>query len=229
MAITNGILCIDGGLQTVNFSGQSISTGSFITATNGTDPDPLQNTQSCFEIYAGDEPSGDFTASTESYTSCYECLVNNYTIVSLVDCLTSSLTLNVDISQFGYIPALNSVIFGTITSPIGSRTEGTYTDCFTISDIQQYSENEYVNTYEPDLSTIDQIIHSNYSLENGCNECLNGFSAGTEYNSCNICWDGTGYTSTIVSPPHPTWTNGQGQVVVQLNAVALGGPNGLNN
>ena len=226
----NAILCSDNTPQSVDFSGQSINIGTFISATNGTDPDPLQNTQSCFEISGADEPGGDFTASTESYTSCYECLVNNYTVVTLVDCLTNSLTLVMDISQFGHIPTLNSVIFGTITSPIGSRTEGTYTDCFQITLITQYSENEYVNTYLPDLSTIDQIIHSNFSIENGCNECLYGFSAGTESTICVVCCPcTTGETITSVSAPHPTWTNGQGQVVVQLNAITLGGPNGLNN
>jgi len=29
--------------------------------------------------------------------------------------------------------------------------------------------------------------------------------------------------------PHPVWTNEYGTAVTQLNAVALGGPNGLNN
>lgn len=54
-------------------------------------------------------------------------------------------------------------------------------------------------------------------------------SAGTETEICNVCWDGTGYTTTIVIPPHPQWTNEQGRTVIQLNAVTLGGQNGLNN
>jgi len=51
-------------------------------------------------------------------------------------------------------------------------------------------------------------------------------SAGTEYNVCVI--DCSGNTITI-TPPHPTWTNEQGHAVVLLDAIVLGGINGLNN
>jgi hypothetical protein len=56
------------------------------------------------------------------------------------------------------------------------------------------------------------------------------YSAGTESTICVICCPCTnGATITSVIPPHPTWTNTQGDVIVQLNAITLGGPNGLNN
>jgi hypothetical protein len=55
-------------------------------------------------------------------------------------------------------------------------------------------------------------------------------SANTESTICVICCPCTpSETITIVNPPHPTWTNGQGQAVIQLNAITLGGSNGLNN
>jgi len=50
-------------------------------------------------------------------------------------------------------------------------------------------------------------------------------SSGTEYTFCQIC---NGVLITV-SPPHPVWTNNEGRDVIQLNAVALGGFNGLNN
>jgi hypothetical protein len=50
-------------------------------------------------------------------------------------------------------------------------------------------------------------------------------SAGTEYFICTIC-DGV---ATQVAPPHPVWANNQGIDVILLDAVALGGLNGLNN
>jgi hypothetical protein len=50
-------------------------------------------------------------------------------------------------------------------------------------------------------------------------------SAGTEYFICEIC-DGV---ATQVAPPHPVWTNNQGLDVILMDAVALGGSNGLNN
>lgn len=54
---------------------------------------------------------------------------------------------------------------------------------------------------------------------------LSPISAGTEYFFCTIC-DGV---ATQVAPPHPVWTNNQGLDVILMDAVALGGPNGLNN
>jgi hypothetical protein len=120
-------------------------------------------------------------------------------------------------------------VFNMTITNVGGRNEGTYSGCFYITEIRQYSTNEY-NTLIEDFFTIDEILFSNYSLENGCNECLNGFSAGTESTICVVCCPcTTGETITSVVPPHPTWTNGQGQAIVQLNAITLGGPNGLNN
>lgn len=59
---------------------------------------------------------------------------------------------------------------------------------------------------------------------------MSSLSSNTESTICVICCPcTTGETITIVSPPHPEWTNTQGQAVVQLNAVTLGGPNGLNS
>jgi len=54
------------------------------------------------------------------------------------------------------------------------------------------------------------------------------FSAGTEYTVCNICEGPSGYTSTLITPPHPTWTRPDGNAVVLLDAVQLGGMFGLN-
>ena len=55
---------------------------------------------------------------------------------------------------------------------------------------------------------------------------LDPLSAGTEYNVCVI--DCSGNTISI-TPPHPTWTNEQGHAVVLLDAIVLGGINGLNS
>ena len=55
---------------------------------------------------------------------------------------------------------------------------------------------------------------------------LDPLSAGTETKICII--DCSGNTITII-PPHPTWTNEQGKAVVLLDAVVLGGINGLNS
>ena len=57
------------------------------------------------------------------------------------------------------------------------------------------------------------------------NEGLNPISANTEYFMCISC---SGETKTI-SVPHPTYSNGRGRDIIQLNAISLGGENGLNN
>ena len=50
-------------------------------------------------------------------------------------------------------------------------------------------------------------------------------SSGTATDICIIC---SGVTS-LEPAPHPIYTNGGADVVVQLNMITLGGPNGLNN
>ena len=222
----NANYCITSlGSENIDFSAQSISIGSYITATSVVPPNPAIDIFYCFEIIGLDNPGLGYTATTSVYSSCYECLIDNYTIVTLSGCASSFLLQpQFDLSQFGFIPTLGDIYYLQITN-VGSANEGTYTECFTVSSIEQLTETDY-NSNITEYFTIDRIIFSNYST---CEECLNGFSAGTETNVCNICWDGSGYTVSVVSNiPHPTWTNAQGQAVVQLNAITLGGMNGLN-
>jgi hypothetical protein len=62
----------------------------------------------------------------------------------------------------------------------------------------------------------------------GCAECFteNTIEANPEYVLC--VFDCSGNTVTL-DLPHPVWTNNYGMNVVQMNAVALGGIDGLNN
>jgi hypothetical protein len=95
-------------------------------------------------------------------------------------------------------------------------------------EIQFGSETPFCATFTGLTSTGE----TNYSYVSGpflsCEDCENPppISAGTEYNVCVI--DCSGNTVSI-TPPHPTWTNEQGHAVVLLDAIVLGGPNGLNN
>jgi hypothetical protein len=68
-------------------------------------------------------------------------------------------------------------------------------------------------------------INPSYLFPN-VEEALAPFSAGTEYKECIIDCNGN---PTSMSPPHPTWLNDQGKAVVLLDAVVLGGMNGLNS
>jgi len=58
-----------------------------------------------------------------------------------------------------------------------------------------------------------------------CEECNQPLSGGSEYIGCYTC---SGDTQTV-ELPHPTWTNLSGKAVVQMDAVQLGGINGLNS
>ena len=91
-----------------------------------------------------------------------------------------------------------------------------------------------LDSYVPFCATFTGLTstgETNYHYFSGpslsCEDCENlPISAGTEYNVCVI--DCSGNTVSI-SPPHPTWTNEQGHAVVLLDAIALGGMNGLNS
>jgi hypothetical protein len=57
------------------------------------------------------------------------------------------------------------------------------------------------------------------------------YSAGTFVSYiCQECTSGGTQTSTIArNTPHPSFTNSQGDEVIQKQMVVIGGPNGLNS
>ena len=59
-------------------------------------------------------------------------------------------------------------------------------------------------------------------------EALAPLSAGTETKICVVSNCDPSVT-VLIDVPHPTYLNEYGKAVVQLNAVALGGVNGLNS
>ena len=75
------------------------------------------------------------------------------------------------------------------------------------------------------------------TIFDSCYECTTLFdyesprSAYTEQIICLQVCDGISGSTIVVAvnPPHPVWTDNYGTEVTQLNAVTLGGINGLNN
>lgn len=62
-------------------------------------------------------------------------------------------------------------------------------------------------------------------------QALAPLSAGTEYKVCVWCCACSASPNESlfkVVPPHPIWTNERGKDVMLLDAIVLGGPNGLN-
>lgn len=56
------------------------------------------------------------------------------------------------------------------------------------------------------------------------------FSSGTESFICSVCCPcTTGETATNKIAPHANYSNGQNEVVIQLNTITIGGFNGLNS
>jgi hypothetical protein len=95
-------------------------------------------------------------------------------------------------------------------------------------EIQYGSETSFCATF----SGLSSTGVTNYHFYDGpfldCENCISPppISAGTETIVCVI--DCSGNTTTII-PPHPTWTDGYGNAIVLLNAIELGGMNGLNS
>jgi hypothetical protein len=221
------ILCIDGSQVKLNYNSLPVQVGQFWSAWDNLD-EPELAIRTC--VVAGDEQSiGATLTAVTQYNSCYECFTDNFTTVRLSPCdenLGLPDSVDIDIVQFGFIPIEQQIFYLEFTST-GRTNNGTWIGCYRVEGITQNSESDY-NSLE--LSTIDQIIHSNFSLENGCNECLYGFSSGIESTICEICCPcTTGETVNSVSVPHPTYSNGQNQSIIQLNAITIGGFNGLNN
>lgn len=91
-------------------------------------------------------------------------------------------------------------------------------------------------SYVPFCATFTGLTltgETNYSYVSGpfsnCEDCenqvLTTISAGTEYIGCYTC---DGVTQTIILP-HPVWTDLTGNDVILMDAVQLGGMNGLNS
>jgi len=83
---------------------------------------------------------------------------------------------------------------------------------------------------ECSFSNITSLTYPNSSFAT-CEICNQPLSAGTEYSVCVVCSPCGSCSGTVTSvpAPHPTWTDPSGKSIVLLDAVTLGGPNGLNN
>jgi hypothetical protein len=135
-----------------------------------------------------------------------------------------------------------------LTLPIGVRAINCSTGQYSVFNLTQedYVRNHYskefnvfktngecyfiANSCPQQPTGITSTITNYYDICFECTPTDPPRSAGTESTICVICYDVlSGETATSVSPPHPVWTDSRGIAVTQLNAIALGGMNGLNN
>jgi hypothetical protein len=145
------------------------------------------------------------------YTDCCECLsgFTDSLNFKFIRCGTSSEEISIEATDFcseygvpttGITYEIQNGLFGT---PF----------CATFSELSPTGETNYHFYDGPFLD---------------CENCISPppISAGTETIVCVI--DCSGNTTTI-TPPHPTWTDGYGRAIVLLDAIELGGMNGLNS
>ena len=151
------------------------------------------------------------------FSSCCECYLSGtpYQSLLFIECITDEY-FYVDISTFctdyGDVPNF-SQIWKFLNLETGE---------FRCGQFLGLSETTGVTFFSP------------VEIFENCYSCLRGtttYSAGTEYTVCVICEDccASGTTATTVNPPHPTWTRPDGNAVVLLDAVQLGGMFGLNS
>ena len=148
-----------------------------------------------------------------SYSTCLGCIQSNGGSFNFESCVDPLGTLDIDVLSSTIVPQSNEVY--------NLLTTGGTSGCFTF--------NDWVSIASP----TDGLI----SIEGGYVDCTQCTvlslpqSANTEVFVCEyICvTGGTGSSVVVVTPPHPQYSNTQGNPVTQLNMVVLGGPNGLNN
>ena len=187
---------------TYNISGTTFSEGEIIGFYIGED---------LFCGVVGQETNDPITTLSlydSTFTDCCECL----------SAITDSFNLRFIGCDDGTIYDIDATNFcNSHGTPLTGRTY----------EIQFGSDTPFCATFEDITSTGE----TNYFYASGpyseCNNCGQEppRSANTETILCVVC---SGETSTVI-PPHAIYTDAQGVAVTQLNTVALGGPNGLNN
>lgn len=151
-------------------------------------------------------------AFVSAYTTCLECIQTTGGVFEFENCTNPLDTPTIDVDQFSIVPQLNQV-YSILTS------SGTL-NCFTSTGYVSGSASEGLVSIEGPYVDCPQ-----------CTVLSLPQSANTEVFVCEyICvTGGTGSSVVVVTPPHPQYSNTQGNPVTQLNMITLGGFNGLNS
>ena len=167
------------------------------------------DTTDCYEVISyTSETSRD--GISNNYDDCLECYQNEFTSVVFSSCTddNESVILTASTSSLTFLPNPSSTYYLTLS---GSSLE--YVGCFNFVEFSNAS-----NQYQ--ITSNDE-----YTSCYNCRVVNIPTSANTPYYECRIC----DTVATTINPPHPVYSNQFGQDVVQLNAVQLGGENGLYN
>lgn len=160
------------------------------------------------------DPPVDTVGTLTLYSNCLDCLQSLNGAFLVVSCTYPLLGGPVNAAQF-------------TEWPIGQF----YQICTDRDEFIEFT-NESCLCFEV-IGTVTEPYPFNFGISGPYSDCNcqePPRSAGTESTICVICNDViSGETATSVNPPHPVWTDSRGTAVTQLNAIALGGMNGLNN
>ena len=178
-------------------------------------------TNYCGMVMSENDYIPDSVLVAENFTSCCDCLIDagyNSFVFTIYNNCTEVSSIRINITAFCEVYGSPPTFINTFWRLFDTETGESY--CAEFKNISRF------------IGT-SLIIPDDGPFEN-CDSCSTGtttYTAGTEYTVCVICEDccASGTTATTVNPPHPTWTRPDGNAVVLLDAVQLGGMFGLNN
>ena len=179
MAVNNATLCVDENKQyNVNFNGNTPSIGDVWSISNiNFEGEPPY----CVTITTGvTEPSSAYLLTTQ-YTDCYDCMSNNYGVVSVTNCIGEENFIQnyiLTLESFGFLPTLGATYY--LTFLIDSNL---ITTCVTVDrdGIGQITENEYNMAIAFGKIGVVQIVPT---LETNCQDCLSGNSLTYQVQRC---------------------------------------------
>jgi len=177
MAVNNATLCQDENKSyQVNFNGNTPSIGDVWNTS-----DINGDHQYCVTITTGVTEGSSTTLLTTPYTNCYDCMSNNYGIVSVTDCISGKapITYLLTLESFGFLPTIGATYY--LTFLIGSNL---ITTCVTVNrgGITQLTESDYSSSITNGKIGVVQI---GPTLETNCQDCLSGNSLSYEVQNCD--------------------------------------------
>jgi hypothetical protein len=180
MAVNNATLCQgENKVIQVNFNGNTPSIGEVWNTSDINNTTPL-----CVTITTGVTEGSSTTLLTTQYTDCYDCMSNNYGVVSVTDCISGKIPITylLTLESFGFLPTIGATYYLTflILTPSGPSL---ITTCVTVDrgGITQINENEYTGGIAVGKIGVIQI---GPTLETNCQDCLSGNSLSYEVQRC---------------------------------------------
>ena len=177
MAVNNATLCQDENqIYPVNFNGNTPSIGEVWNTSDINNTTPL-----CVTITTGVTEGSSTTLLTTQYTDCYDCMSNNYGVVSVTDCISGKNPIQyaLTLESFGFLPTIGATYY--LTFLLGSNL---ITTCVTVDrgGIEQISENDYTGGITDGKIGVVQV---GPTLETNCQDCLSGNSLSYEVQNCD--------------------------------------------